>query len=125
MGFICSRYYQTRNVEHAWPKKPVLYPTLTLFGIAATSLIFDVVTLCTYCYGVKAANKASIAATVIHTIITVMHAALWAAGTVLYKYANKTMKKKDIWGWSCSKAARALRDVNKSGVICESSVCRC
>jgi hypothetical protein len=73
-----------------------------LLGIATVTFFMNLITLCSYCCGVGAANKANSGASIVGYIMLGAHVLVWAAGMGLFRMARTG---KDLWGYSCSSTA--------------------
>ena len=117
------KYYDTRNEirggRTAWPKHPKLWPTFMLLVGAGITLVVSIITLISYCWFMKKANR-SWKLTVLKYAI---HLGAWAIITSLYRYEKDVHgSDNDLWGWTCSEEAAAIQ-AEFNDVIGFSSVC--
>jgi len=107
MSYALIKYYLTRNHlisgnVHPWVTPATLWPTYMLLGIATVTFFMNLITLCSYCCGVGAANKVNSGASIVGYIMLGAHVLVWAAGMGLFRMARTG---KDLWGYSCSSIA--------------------
>jgi hypothetical protein len=69
-----------------------------LLSIACIAWIMNSIMLCSYMFGVRAANKTSTVVTWIATVILVVHIVVWAVAVGLFMMASDGT---DLWGHSC------------------------
>ncbi|KAF2705602.1 hypothetical protein K504DRAFT_506007 [Pleomassaria siparia CBS 279.74] len=117
------KYLTTRNVFHmapsvtgqpvnrtAWAKDSKAWPTYMYFGVALVSLILNFVIIFSYKFGVKYANKAAIIATTSNWIVMAANLIVWSVAASLYRTEkDKGGKSNDLWGWTCSPAAKKIQ----------------
>ncbi|KAF2738337.1 hypothetical protein EJ04DRAFT_429430 [Polyplosphaeria fusca] len=91
----------------AWAKDSKTWPTYMYFAVAALAVILNFAILISYwCGGVEKANKAATVATTFSWITLVGNLVVWSVAAALYRKEKKTT---DLWGWTCSPAARAIQ----------------
>lgn len=111
LSYSLAKYFLTRNhiIEgdvHPWATPTVLWPTYMLLAIAVVTFMLNIITICTYVCGVKAANRTSSIASYIGYAITAVHFAAWAVVTGLFKMANTGS---DLWGYSCGSVSDQIQ----------------
>ncbi|TVY34537.1 hypothetical protein LOCC1_G007780 [Lachnellula occidentalis] len=118
LSYTLAKYYLTRNhlidgksTVHPWVTPTTLWPTAMLLSIATVTFVMDLITLCSYCCGVGAANTASSVTSVLGYVLLCVHGAAWVVAAGLYRMARDG---RDLWGYSCSDAADGVQEQVKS-----------
>lgn len=115
------KFLQTRNVYYivdgvqrtAWANGTVTWYTYMYLGVSVVSFLVNTAIVIAYWRGVKAANRtASVTGWWSHFLIAA-HIVIWIVSAAIYRYGKEPVdgKFKDLWGWTCSPAAKALQDV--------------
>ncbi|KAF2122450.1 hypothetical protein BDV96DRAFT_608506 [Lophiotrema nucula] len=120
------KFLTTQNVYHevtapdgtavnrtAWHKDSKVWPTWMYFLVATISLLLNLVIIFSYKFGVKYANKATVVATTFSWIVMIGNLVVWSVAASLYR---KEKKETDLWGWTCSPAARLIQKEFKKEV---------
>jgi hypothetical protein len=128
ISMTLTKFLQTQNIfkdvtpagggtavrRTAWSKTPKPWPTYMYFSVALTSFILNFSSLLGYLRSVKTANLANTMATVFSFIILAANIIVWAVAAAIYKYEKGVVdqlgKHDDLWGWTCSGAAKAIQD---------------
>jgi hypothetical protein len=125
------KFITTQNVYHdvvhpdgttvnrtAWAKDTKVWPTWMYFLVAGISLVLNLSIVISYCFGgVKHANRAAVVATTFTWIVMVGNLIVWGVAASLYRTEkDKDGKSNDLWGWTCSPAARAIQKEFKTEV---------
>ena len=98
--------YDTRG---PWAKQTYIWPTIVLLTTSALTVIVSFITVISYFWGVKAANKVNTRGGTPATVAEVCaHLAVWIATAVAYRIGRTTS---DLWGWSCSPKANEIQAV--------------
>jgi hypothetical protein len=122
-----TKFLQTQNIfrdvvpagggpavsRTAWSKTPKPWPTYMYFSIALTSFVLNFSSLMGYFRSVRAANLANTMSTVFNYIILAANIIVWAVAAGIYKYEKGVVedgKHNDLWGWTCSGAAKAIQE---------------
>lgn len=98
------------------------------FAIAAVSVILNFGTVFSYKFGVDKANVASYVTSTFSWVIMLGNLIVWSVAAGMYRgEKDKNGKSNDLWGWTCSAAARAIQkefadDVNFDR-FCNVQVC--
>ncbi|KAI9714641.1 MAG: hypothetical protein M1812_006306 [Candelaria pacifica] len=112
-------FQKTRNTKRntpsgprtAWHADTKLWPTILCLCIASISLFLNLIIVLAYYRSVKTANKANTISTVFTGGVVGFHIVYWGVAAALYKYAKDTDGvSNDLWGWSCSNAARTIQN---------------
>ncbi|KAF2252411.1 hypothetical protein BU26DRAFT_422632 [Trematosphaeria pertusa] len=94
----------------AWAKDSKVWPTWMYFLIAGVSLLLNFVILFSYKFGIETANKAAMVATTFTWVVMLGNLVVWSVAASLYRTEkDKDGKSNDLWGWTCSAAARAIQ----------------
>jgi len=96
----------------AWALKTKAWPTYMYFSIALTSFVLNLSALIGYLRSVKTANLTSTISTVFSSLILVANIVVWCVAAAIYRYEKSVTengKNNDLWGWTCSGAARAIQ----------------
>ncbi|KAF2685741.1 hypothetical protein K458DRAFT_299789 [Lentithecium fluviatile CBS 122367] len=100
----------TTTTRTAWAKDSKVWPTWMYFAIAAISVLLNLAILFSYKFGVEKANKAAYVATTFTWIVMLGNLVVWCVAASLYRTEkDKDGKSNDLWGWTCSAAARAIQ----------------
>lgn len=112
-------FNKNSHVDGAFPKSPLLSPTIVMLSIACLNVTADVVTLGVhFCHG-KTAAMAERMVQRIRTVLSIIQAIGGATSAGYFKSAQSLSNGADIWGFCCSDAATA----NFADMICQSNVC--
>lgn len=98
----------------AWAFNTRAWPTYMYFSIALFSLVVNSAVMISYACGVKAANRTARIGTAFTVMVILMDVAVWMAAVIIYKVEKDLLtdnKHTDIWGWTCSAAAREIQAV--------------
>jgi len=128
MGLTLGKYYTTRNTrvdgQSPWPPRTILWPTILLFIIAASSFLLYSGIMLSYCIGgYRSANTASTVASIFTVSFGIMKAAAWLVTAVVFKTFGS--KDRAIKGWSCGGSdnlPEAVNAVVNFNLICQSSI---
>lgn len=94
----------------AWANDSKVWPTWMYFAIAAVTVVLHIGIMVGYMCGVGKANKVSIIASVFTWTVLVGNLVVWCVAASLYRTEkDKDGKSNDLWGWTCSPAARAIQ----------------
>ena len=108
------------NGQQPWSPTTVLWPTYLVLGTAALTLLMNIITMCLYFKGSGAADRSDNVSGYIGIALAAVNAVVWAVNAGLFKMANTG---NDLWGWSCSPAADALKD-EVQGVLNFNTLCQ-
>ncbi|KAF2813898.1 uncharacterized protein BDZ99DRAFT_459647 [Mytilinidion resinicola] len=98
--------------RNPWAKDSKTWPTYMYFAVAATALVLNMVILVSYKFGIKNANRAASISTFFTWIVMIGNLVVWSIAASLYRSEkNKNGKSNDLWGWTCSAAAREIQHV--------------
>jgi len=102
----------------AWAKDTKSWPTYMYFAVAAIALILNAVIIISYlCGGTKSANKAATISTFFGWVVMIGNLVVWSIAASLYRTEkDKDGKPNDLWGWTCSAAAKEIQDIFKDDV---------
>jgi hypothetical protein len=85
------------------------------FSIAVISLTFNTAVMISYLHSIKTANKVATWGGVFTGAVLLLNLVVWTVTTALYKQQSVVVNDRgvqnDLWGWTCSPAARALQPV--------------
>jgi len=84
------------------------------FSISLLSLLLNSAIILSYIGGVKAANITARIGTAFTVLLILMDIGIWTAAVIIYKVEKDLLtdgKHTDIWGWTCSSAAREIQGV--------------
>ncbi|KAI9768396.1 MAG: hypothetical protein M1835_006878 [Candelina submexicana] len=94
----------------AWHKSTKLWPTIMCLVVASISLLLNATIVLAYYHSVKTANKANTISTIFTAGVVGFHIVYWGLAAAFYKYGKDTHGvSNDLWGWSCSEAARKIQ----------------
>jgi hypothetical protein len=95
----------------AWAKDTKSWPTWMYFLVAGIAVLLNLIIILAYLFsGVKRANKAATIATVFTWIVLIGNLVVWSIAASLYRTEkDKNGKSNDLWGWTCSPAAKAIQ----------------
>ncbi|KAF2835886.1 hypothetical protein M501DRAFT_1019489 [Patellaria atrata CBS 101060] len=96
-----------------WHQDSKVWPTYMYFSVAAVTVILYLITLISYKKSVKAANKATYVTTTFTWVVMAGNLIVWIVAASLYR---KEKKVDDLWGWTCSDAARAIQGIFEDDV---------
>lgn len=124
MLYALISYYTTKNKtlsngQDPWAANTVLWPTYLVLATAAVTLFMNIITMCMYLKSSAAADRSDGISGYIGIALTGANAVVWAVNMGLFKMANTG---NDLWGWSCSPAADALKKEVK-GILNFDSLC--
>ncbi|KAF2177852.1 hypothetical protein K469DRAFT_719324 [Zopfia rhizophila CBS 207.26] len=117
------KFLTTQNVYHnvvkpdgtvvnrtAWAKDSKVWPTWMYFLVAAIAVLLNLIILLSYRCGIDSANKAAMVATAFSWIVKIGNLVVWSVAAGLYRREKDLNgKSNDLWGWTCSAAARAIQ----------------
>ncbi|KAF2197481.1 hypothetical protein GQ43DRAFT_380910, partial [Delitschia confertaspora ATCC 74209] len=96
----------------AWANGSKAWPTYFYFTIALIGVVLQFSILLSYLCSVARANKAAIISDVFSWAVMIRDLAVWAVATAIYRREKGLHgKNKDLWGWTCSSAARDIQEV--------------
>jgi hypothetical protein len=79
-------------------------------GVAAVSVLLNLVTMLSYKFGVGKANIASFITSIFSWVNILGNFVVWCVAAGIYRAEkDKNGKSNDIWGWTCSAGARAIQ----------------
>jgi uncharacterized membrane protein YidH (DUF202 family) len=84
------------------------------FSIAVLSFTFNLTIMASYLHSIRTANRAATVGTIFSTAVLLLNFVICAVTTALYKQqavATTNGKHDDLWGWTCSPAAKLLQPV--------------
>jgi hypothetical protein len=122
ISLTLAKFLQTQNIykevngvkRTAWSKTTKTWPTYMYFSIAASSFVLNFSSLIGYFRSVKTANLLSTMATWFSAIVLAANIIVWAVAAAIYRYekgvVNDLGKHDDLWGWTCSGAAKAIQE---------------
>ena len=94
----------------AWAKSTKAWPTWMYFAVAVGSVVLNFITVFSYKFGVEKANKVSYITSIFTWVIMLGNLVVWSIAAALYRTEkDKNGKSNDLWGWTCSAAARAIQ----------------
>ena len=100
----------TTHTRTAWAKDSKVWPTWMYFLVAGVSVLLNFCIIFAYRFGVEKANKAATVATAFAWATMLGHLAVWCVAAALYRTEkDKGGKHNDLWGWTCSPAARLIQ----------------
>lgn len=107
-------YFPVNGVERtAWAAGTITWYTYLYFSVALVSFLLDAAVLLAYCCGgVSSANKAADVGGWWTKLTWAGQVGVWVASVAIYRYGKEPLedgKFKDLWGWTCSPAARAIQ----------------
>jgi hypothetical protein len=126
-GITYTTYKSTENVQGAWPVDPQLVPTLLLFAVAVSALVFDVSALLAYLFpNTRIGQRAFKIAVSTHSFVGATKSFAYAVSAIVcrtsFNSGNASGQNKDLWSWTCSPKADAEASVNKASFLCTGSV---
>lgn len=83
-------------------------------AVAAVSFLLDLIIMVSYCKGIRTANRAANVSTWWTWAVILSHVVTWAVAAGIYrkgKEPDANGKHRDLWGWTCSDAAKELQHV--------------
>jgi hypothetical protein len=94
----------------AWAKDTRAWPTLAYFAVAAISTLLNFITIFSYKYGVEKANTANYITQTFSWFVMLGNLIVWSVAAGMYRREmDKGGRNNDLWGWTCSAAARAIQ----------------
>lgn len=94
----------------AWAKDSKVWPTWMYFLVAGISVLLNFAIIFAYKFGVEKANKAATVASIFTWATLLGNLVVWCVAASLYRTEkDKDGKSNDLWGWTCSPAARAIQ----------------
>jgi hypothetical protein len=94
----------------AWAKDTRAWPTWMYFSVAAISVLLNFLTIFSYRFGVDKANVASYVTSTFSWVVMLGNLIVWSVAAGMYRAEkDKGGKSNDLWGWTCSPAARAIQ----------------
>lgn len=127
------KFYQTRHTLRVvqepsgpvtrgpWALDSSVWSTYLLLATSVITFIGNLITLASYCKGVKSANRANDTASTISYIIFAIHALAWVATAAAYRVAKNGS---DLWGWSCKGQGIVELQESFQGVVNFRKQCR-
>lgn len=118
-----TKFLRTQNIYHdvthangtttsrtAWAHDSKVWPTYSYFAVAAISTILNFATIFSYKFGVSRANHLSMITSIFSWAIMLGNLVVWCVAAAMYRIEkNKGGKSNDLWGWTCSPAAKAIQ----------------
>jgi hypothetical protein len=94
----------------AWAKDTRTGPSWAYFAVAAVSTLLNFTTIFSYKYGVEKANTANYITQTFSWVVMLGNLIVWSVAAGMYRREKgKGGKDNDLWGWTCSAAARAIQ----------------
>lgn len=94
----------------AWHQDSRTWPTYSYFGVALLSTLLNFATVCSYAVSVSRANTVAVLTSTFSWLDMVGSVVVWAVAAGVYRAEkDKGGKSDDLWGWTCSAAARAIQ----------------
>lgn len=94
----------------AWAKESKVWPTWMYFVVAGISLALNLLILVAYAFGVDKANLIASVSTAFSWTMLLGNLVVWCIAASLYRTEkDKDNKSNDLWGWTCSPAARKIQ----------------
>ncbi|KAF1973439.1 hypothetical protein BU23DRAFT_464360 [Bimuria novae-zelandiae CBS 107.79] len=94
----------------AWARDSKTWPTWMYFLVAGVSVLLNFTIIFSYKFGVDKANKAATVATVFTWVTMLGNLVVWCVAATLYRTEkDKNGKSNDLWGWTCSPAAKLIQ----------------
>jgi len=129
MSITLNRYLNTRNDNNAWPPRTIVWPTLLLFSISATTLLLNLSITLPYLFSnknkaVALSNSLSSFTSYVTVFFWLIHTTAWVVSSVLFKAASTRGGGRDIWGWSCGGSDNldpALKAVVNFDMLCRTN----
>ncbi|KAF2827729.1 hypothetical protein CC86DRAFT_290670 [Ophiobolus disseminans] len=123
ISMTLAKYLSTRNTfrtftsvsgqpitRTAWAKDTRAWPTWMYFAVAAVSVVLNFSTVFSYKFGVQRANLASYVTSSFSWVVMLGNLVVWSVAAGMYRgEKDKGGKSDDLWGWTCSAAARAIQ----------------
>jgi len=106
-------YFSVDGVDRtAWASGTITWYTYLLFATALISFLTDLAVVLSYCCGGAArANKVSHMGGWWTKASWVGEIVIWIVSVAIYRYGKEAVdgKFRDLWGWTCSPAAKAIQ----------------
>ncbi|KAH6637485.1 hypothetical protein C7974DRAFT_142163 [Boeremia exigua] len=100
----------TTVTRTAWAHESRVWPTYSYFGVALASTLLNLATIFSYRASVSRANSVAIATTTFSWAVMLGNVVVWAVAASVYrKEKDRGGKSDDLWGWTCSAAARLVQ----------------
>jgi hypothetical protein len=100
----------TSDYRTAWAKQTNPWPTYMYFSVALASLFLNACIVVAYSRSIKLANIAATTSTVFEWLVILSNLIVWIVAVTLYRTEkDKGGKPNDLWGWTCSDAARLIQ----------------
>lgn len=96
----------------AWAAETNTWPTYLYFTIAVVSFFFNLGIMVGYLHSIRTANLAASVSSVFNTAVLLLNFVIWCVTAALYKQQSvvtKDGKHNDLWGWTCSPAAKIIQ----------------
>ena len=94
----------------AWAHDSKVWPTYSYFAVAAISTLLNLATIFSYKFGVSRANHVSMVTSLFSWAVMLGNLVVWCVAAAMYRVEkDKGGKSNDLWGWTCSPAARAIQ----------------
>jgi hypothetical protein len=124
-GLTYASFMRTKDKPDAWPKKPLLFPTLILLSVAIMALAFDACYLTAYIWPNKRrALRAVRLATNLHYWITAVKTLAYVVATTVCRAGHDMAGENDLWGWSCTEKDKPESGAMNAKGNCSGSVSR-
>jgi hypothetical protein len=121
MIFTVWKYQKTKNLYvkgrtwGPWAKDTVTWPTYMMAAASIATSLASLVSLVALCRRSK--RKAAF----FSVIYAIVHIGSWIAVSVVYRVMKTD---KDLWGWSCTDAAKAIQKELGSNVLNFENLCK-
>lgn len=100
----------TTTTRTAWAHNSRVWPTWAYFGVALTSTLLNFATLFSYRVSVTRANAVALTSSVFSWVVLGANVVVWGVAAGVYREEkDKGGRSDDLWGWTCSPAARAIQ----------------
>lgn len=115
-----TKYLSTKNTYRtfgnpsvtrtAWARDSRVWPTWAYFGVAAASVVLNFTVVASYKFGVREANVASYVTSTFSWVVMLGNLVVWSVAAGMYRAEkDKGGRSDDLWGWTCSTAAKAIQ----------------
>ena len=96
----------------AWAKDTKAWPSWMYFAVAGVSVVLNLIIILSYVFGsIAHANRAALIATTFSWIVMFGNLVVWGVAASLYRTEkDKNGKSNDLWGWTCSPAAKKIQE---------------
>jgi hypothetical protein len=109
------QYFVNGQTRTAWANNTITAYTYSYAVVIGMSLILNVSVLLAYCCkeGIRSANRVARVATTWAWLIITADIVILSISLSVYRYGKEPVdgRFRDLWGWTCSSAARELQEV--------------